>query len=274
MLGPILFTIFVNDLSESIDDCEVMQYADDTQFIHSGTLDSLPHFITQAQTTLTRAKNYFNTNGLMLNSKKTQCLFVGTRALTKRIPENTVIMFDHTLITPSKYVKNIEIYMDCNLNFDTHINEIYKKFMGTLLFLNRIKDKFEKDTRTIEVKSLSLGVIYYCLPIYGSTSNALLHRVQKLPNFAAKICVGGAKKSAHATPFIEQLQWLKVKNKIILDVAVSVFKITNNMFPEWFLQLPTVSAAIHNKCTRQQKKQHTPTQTTVTVPSRCGDLEY
>ncbi len=227
ILGPILFIIFVNDLSESITDCEVVQYADDTQFIHSGTLDSLPHLITHAQATLTRAKSYFNINGLMLNSKKTQCLFVGTRALTKHIPENTVIMFDNTLITPSKYVKNLGIYMDCNLSFDTHINEIHKKVMGTLLFLNRIKDKFEKDTRTMVVQSLALSVINYCLPIYGSTSNTLLHRVQKLQNFAAKICVGGAKKSAHDTLFIAQLQWLKVKDKVVLDVAVSVFKLTN-----------------------------------------------
>ncbi len=108
------------------------------------------------------------------------------------------------------------------------------------------------------VQSLALSVIYYCLPIYGSTNNTLLHRVQKLQNFAAKICEGGAKKSAHATPFIEQLQWLKVKDKIILDVAVSVSKVTNNMFPEWFLELPTVSAALHNKCTRQQKKLYVP----------------
>ncbi len=86
---------------------------------------------------------------------KTQCMFVVTRALTKRIPENNVIMFDNTLITPSKYVKNLGIYMDCKLNFDTHINEIYKKVMGTLLILNIIKDKFEKDTYL-----LTCGVLF------------------------------------------------------------------------------------------------------------------
>ncbi len=126
------------------------------------------------------------------------------------------------------------------------------------LWVNRIKDKFEKDIRTMVVQALALSVIYYCLPIYGSTSNTLLHRVQKLQNFAAKIWVGGVRKSAHATPLIEQLQWLKVKDKIILDIAVSVFKITNNMFPEWFLQLPTVNVALHNRCTRQEKKLHVP----------------
>ncbi len=114
---------------------------------------TLPHLITQAQTTLTSAKTYFNTNGLILNFNKTQCLFVGTRALTKHIPENTTIVFDNTFITSSKYVKNLGIYMDCNLSFDTHMHEIHKKVMGTLLFINRMKEKFKKDTRTMVVVS-------------------------------------------------------------------------------------------------------------------------
>lgn len=235
-----------------------MQYADDTQFIHSGTLDTLPHLITQAQTTLATAKDYFNTNGLMLNSKKTQCLFVGTRTMIKRIPENTTIKFNNTSITPSTHVKNLGIHMDCHLSFDTHINEMHKKVMGVLLFLNRIKDKFENETRTMVVQSLALSILNYCLPIYGSTNNTLLHRVQKLQNFAAKICVGGARRSDHATPFITQLQWLKVKDKVVFDVAVNVFKIINKVFPETFLQLPTVSEALHTRHTRQEHKLYVP----------------
>ncbi len=79
ILGSILFTLFTNDLTETINDCMVVQYADDTQFVHSGTVDALPHLIARAETTLSRAKCYFNNNGLLLNSYKTQCLFVGTR---------------------------------------------------------------------------------------------------------------------------------------------------------------------------------------------------
>ncbi len=116
-----------------------------TQMTHNSFTavhSTLPHLITQAQKTRTRAKT--NTNGLMLNSIKTQCLFIGTRALTKHIPENTTIMFNNSSITPSKYVKNLGIYMDCNLSFDTHIHEIHKKVMGTLLFINRMKKNLKK----------------------------------------------------------------------------------------------------------------------------------
>lgn len=81
--------MFVSDVVETACDSEVIQYANDTQFIHSGTLDTLPRLTTQAQATFTRAKAYSNDNGLMLNSNKTQCLLVGTRPMIKRTPENT-----------------------------------------------------------------------------------------------------------------------------------------------------------------------------------------
>ncbi len=176
-------------------------------------------------------------------------MFVGTRPLIKRIPENTLITFDNTSIIPKKHVKNLGIYMDCNMRFDTHINEICKKVMGTLLFLNGVKDKFETNTRKMVVQALVLSVINYCLPVFGTTNNTLLHRVQKLQNSAAKICAGGARRSDHGTPFITQLQWLTVNKKNIFDVAVNVFRVTNKVFPEWFLKLPTVNDTVHNRNT-------------------------
>ena len=41
VLGPILFLIYVNDLAHFISDCLVVQYADDTQFIHTGSIDNI-----------------------------------------------------------------------------------------------------------------------------------------------------------------------------------------------------------------------------------------
>ncbi len=104
--------------------------------------------------------------------------------------------------------------------------------------------------------NLSLLIMNYCLAFYGTTNNALLHRVQKLQNFAAKICVRGEKISDHATPFITQLQWLKIKEicfwcgfRCLQDLKV---------FPEWHLQLPMISEATYNKHTRQHDKLYIP----------------
>ncbi len=41
ILGPILFNIFVYDLSTYVNNGWLIQYADDTQFLHEGSIDEL-----------------------------------------------------------------------------------------------------------------------------------------------------------------------------------------------------------------------------------------
>ncbi len=235
ILGPVLVTILTNDLTETINDCLVVQYADNTQFVHSGTVDTLPHLIARAETTLSRAKSYFNNNGLFLNSNKTQCLFVGTRPAIRRVPDNTTINLNNTSITFSKQVKNLGVYMDQHMSFEVHIHEMHKKVMGILLLVNRIRDNFDDVTRKIVIQSLALSSVNYCIQVYGTTNNTHVRRVQKLQNFAAEICAEGTRRSDHATPFITQLEWLKIDKKVIFDVAVTVFKVKNKIFPDWFV---------------------------------------
>ncbi len=226
ILCPIFYMIFTNELTETINDCIVVQYADDTQFVHSGTVDTLPHLIARTEATLSRAKSYFNNNGLLLNSNKSQCLFVGTRPAIRRIPDNTTINLNKTSITPSEQVKSLGVNMDQHMSFEVHIHEMHKKVMGKLLLVNRIRDKFDAATRTIVIQSLALSGANYCLQVYGTTNNTQMRRVQKLQNFAAKICAGGARRSNHATPFITQLEWLKIdkKKRVIFDVGFTVLR--------------------------------------------------
>ncbi len=56
----------------------IIQYVDDIQFVHTGSIDDLDDLIYRSEETLKLAKAYFNNNGLMLNTKKTQCMFIGS----------------------------------------------------------------------------------------------------------------------------------------------------------------------------------------------------
>ena len=85
--------------------------------------------------------------------------------------------------------------------------------MGSLLFLNHLKDKVEEDTRIMLVQSLALCSIDYCFKIWGSAGKTQIQRVQKLQNFAAKIAVGNVRKYDRATPCINELNWLKIELK-------------------------------------------------------------
>ncbi len=70
ILGPVLFSIYVNDLNESISECSLTQYADDTQFLHADNVNNLENLISRTVESLRNIKQYFLRNDLMLNSKK------------------------------------------------------------------------------------------------------------------------------------------------------------------------------------------------------------
>ena len=69
-LGPLLFTIFANDLSLHAAGAFVLQYADDTQILVSGQKSSLPSLIADLETALASLDDYFGYNGLKVNETK------------------------------------------------------------------------------------------------------------------------------------------------------------------------------------------------------------
>ena len=155
--------------------------------------------------------------------------------------------------------------MDSCLTFHSHIDELIKKVTGTLIFLNRVRDRFQPECRVMAVQALILSILNYCLPIWGSTNKTQLNRVQKLLNFAARIAVGGAKKRDHVSPIFEKLKWLKMKPRFIYTICVLVFKSKNNILPEWLFPLPTVGEARDNLVnTRRQDSLYVPRMTTDT----------
>ena len=151
ILGPILFNLYVNDMSQYFKNCSLIQYADDTQFVHTGTIAELPTIVSETERTLNRAREYFLRNGLKLNTKKTQCIFIGTHQLFPKIPEHTTITLHNTAVKPSSYVKNLGVYFDNFMSFDIHINKISSKIMGTLLYITSVKHCFDRETRIVIV---------------------------------------------------------------------------------------------------------------------------
>ncbi len=234
VLEPIvLINIYVNDLSNEVKDCFLIQYADDTQCLQTGTIDSLPQLIHNTKQTLTKIKHYFSKSGLLLNSMKTQCIFIGSRALISKIPGNTIISPGEASIHPSRSVKNLGLHFDHYMSFDVLMTKMSKKVSGTLMYINRIQDLLSKEARLTAVETLALSHINYGITIWSTTNIMQLKRVQNLENFAAKVTIGGASKFDHATPILNKLQFLSTRQKVIYEQCLTSFKIMNNRLPSW-----------------------------------------
>ena len=257
ILGPILFTIYVNDLSTQVKDCSLVQYADDTQIILSNSVENLPELIRKTEETLEKIKRYFNRNGLLLNMNKTQCMFIGSRNLLSRIPNDTVIHAGDTCIQPCDSLKNLGVFFDKHMLFDTHITEMTKKAFGVLMFINRIKELFSSKARKIVIQTLVLSIINYGMMIWGSTNKTQQKRVQKLYNFSAKVAVGGRSRYDHASPILDELRWLNVNKRIQYEQCIFMYNIIYNKFPNWLFTISAVSQ-VSQRSTRQQHNFHIP----------------
>ncbi len=91
-------------LLKQIDGCFLIKYADDTQFLTADTINNVNNLISKTEEAMRKIKLYFITNGLLLNLKKTQCIFIGNRQLLSRIPPETFINCDGVHIHPSTFM--------------------------------------------------------------------------------------------------------------------------------------------------------------------------
>ena len=130
--------------------------------------------------------------------------------------------------------------MDQYLLFDIHINHVCKKVNGVLIYLNRIKDRLDRDTRLIVVQSLALSIISYCLKVWGMTTKEQLDRVQKVQNFAARVAYGGLRKYDHVSPIFAELKWLYIEKKLMNDISIFAYKVCNKLLPDWLFSFATV----------------------------------
>ena len=85
VLGPMLFTIYINELPESITDdlCKAYLYADDTTIFAVG--DTIEEAKERLERQLINVAAWLRTNILNLNEDKTQIMFLSPKLLSAAV---------------------------------------------------------------------------------------------------------------------------------------------------------------------------------------------
>jgi len=134
-LGPLLFSIFSNDLDSYIDDAMIQQYADDTQVLVSGRKRDIANVIARMERALTGIYLWANSHSMKINESKTQLVVLGTKTMLRNFPPVRV-KFGNAVLIESESVRNLGLVMDRYLTFDSHIDQLVGKCTGMLLALS------------------------------------------------------------------------------------------------------------------------------------------
>ena len=96
----------------------------------------------------------------------------------------------------------------------------------------RIRWFLDRDSCHHLVRSRILSKLDYANAVLLGTKVANISRLQRLQNWTANI-IFCATKLDHATPFINELEWLTIKNRIIFKIMVIVCKCFSNLRPSY-----------------------------------------
>jgi len=130
-LGPILWLIYCNDLAA--DGFAHIKYADDTTF-YTNVKDTRNH--AAIAPAIEAAQRWSVNNNMLLNASKT-CIMNAT--LTQRQVYDSDICIDNANLVPCNGVNFLGIFLDNNLSFNIHVQNIVKKCNARLFLMRKLK---------------------------------------------------------------------------------------------------------------------------------------
>ena len=187
VLGPLLFLLYINDVSNAIPELKVKLFADDTNiFIFNNNIETM---FTDANLALSKLNTWFNVNKLVLNTEKTQyCIFKKPNSFKKG---NDILYpdlkLDNNIINRVKSTKYVGIVIDEFLTFFEHIENL----VGTIKRFCGIFYKFRKRLPFYCLKAIYIAMIHshinYGIEIYANTTKSFLDPLIKMNNKILRI---------------------------------------------------------------------------------------
>ena len=209
VLGPLLFLIYMNNLPLQITDGLLVQYADDTTLVCSG---STPSAAAVLNSQLKLIHNWIRNSKMSLNFSKSSVMWFKTKS-KKCLKYPNILIHDATL-KPVDKQKYLGIMFDSGLSWIYQVSETYRKMSYYLISSH--KHCLSADLIKLLVESLVFSHLSYCLPVWGpSLTPQLSQRLERIQNRAVRLCKH-LSKFDHVSEHYCQLKWLPLRKLIQL----------------------------------------------------------
>lgn len=187
--GPILFTLFINDLPDTLysslnadyKNLSVTLFADDTNILlHHINPEVVGTNLLITKDCLTR---WLTTNKLKLNVSKTNAV------VFHRQPDNQIIK-SCSDIKISKTTKFLGIHLDSNLKWRTHIDTLCKSLNSIIFALRCLSNFSSKETLSLAYNGILESKLRYGIIFWGFCDMQNFNRIFILQKRALRIVWG------------------------------------------------------------------------------------
>lgn len=188
VLGPILFSLFINDLPKVLRMSQCHLYADDVQLLAHRDPKDLVEFIGDFNLELAAVSEWAKLNHLTLNASKTQAiLLTNNPKLDLAIPN---VILDGKSVPFADSVTDLGFTLTRNLSWNEDATNVAAKIFGGLRSLWSHQRNLPLKTRVNLVKTLLMPHFCYGSVVYAKLSVAAEKTLQRAFNACIRFVSG------------------------------------------------------------------------------------
>ena len=233
ILGPLLFTLFINDLPQKICDSQAVLYADDT------TIYTSSRYPSNIQVNLARdirsIEQWFDVNKLKLNAEKTEYMLI-TNGHNRAFYQNIKVKVGGKIICEKEKVKILGVWMSNNFSWDAHTSYLIKNLGYAFRSFSRSCKLLAIDSRKLLYNAIIASRLNYCDTVWDNCGANNRNRLQTIQNRCARVILG-RRPGSSAAPLLRELGWLTLQYKRKLHKCVLLYKLINGDGPQVLVQM-------------------------------------
>ena len=249
VLGPLFFTIFINDLPPLIDKLKKKLFADDTTFYKSS--NNSTQLIDDFKTNILPLLNWCSSNKLDLNWSKTYFMFIKN----KRSFYPSSIVIDNLSIEVVDSFKILGVTLDSKLSFNDFISTT-KKSINIKLYSIKKLFYLSKSVKIQFFKSFILPYFDYCLSLCIYFPKTTLQRLCNFYYFCLyklfKFKPSGSVNNTNN--LLEQMNLAAFQHHVLFRLSTFVHRILNNENSPQKLKEMILNKSSSNYITRSSQK--------------------
>lgn len=228
ILGPILFSLYINDLPNVVKYCKIQIFADDVQlYIECGHID-VDNIAIKINADLKNVFDWARKNNLTLNVNKTHAMFISNRNDTNK----PTILINNNVVNYVQSATSLGFKIQSNLDWDSFVLQQCGKIYGKLRTLQLSASLLPVATKLKLFKTLVLPYFMNCDFLLMQISADTLNRLRVALNACVRY-VFKLSRFSHVSHLQHLLLGCSFENFCKLRCCQLVFKLTSTKKPDY-----------------------------------------
>lgn len=221
VLGPILFLVFINSLTNlKLENAAIISYADDTAIVFSGkSWDEVKQSVIDG---LEVIQNWLNSFKLTLNLNKTTYIAFSITLANRPTFNSIQVRNSNTIIKEVSHTRYLGVIIDMHLKWNHHALKLTSTIRKLLYKFYILRNILNKNLLISVYRTIVESLLRYGIVVWGGMYKTALQPLKIVQNYILKIIY--KKNRLYPTNMLYSRDIFDIRTLYVLETSIFVYK--------------------------------------------------